>query len=382
MTSTHIIRQRLQSIDMMRGLVMLIMLVDHVRERFYLHMQVSDPMDIDTTSPGLFFSRFAAHFCAPAFIFLTGVSAWLYANSGRKLSEFLLKRGLFLIALEVTLVTFSWMGSYHTIWLQVIWAIGLCMIVLSIVHRLPWAVLLSLGIFIVGGHNLLTSINFAQDEALYPLWTILHDRGFLITSDIINLKVSYPVLPWIGVILLGYCTGPLFNPNVGSKIRQRTLLSLSVLGAGLFIGLRGLNVYGETQHWERQESTLLTVMDIFNLTKYPPSLAFLLVTLSTMLLILRLAESQRILQHTALIRVLTGFGAAPMFFYLLHLYALLLINSALHLFIEPNHGTLFGVNHIGWIWLIALLLAYVLYWPTRAYGEFKKRSNIPLLSYL
>ena len=130
------IRSRIQSIDMMRGLVMLIMLLDHVRERFFYHLQVSDPMDLDSTSAGLFFSRFAAHLCAPVFVFLTGLSAWLYANPAhgpaRSARSFLLKRGLFLIALEVTVINFSWMGSYHTLWLQVIWAIGLSMVLLAL----------------------------------------------------------------------------------------------------------------------------------------------------------------------------------------------------------------------------------------------------------
>ena len=379
--TTEKLSQRINSIDMMRGLVMLLMLVDHVRERFFLHMQVSDPMDIDTTSAGLFFSRFAAHFCAPAFVFLTGVSAWLYASTGRNLTGFLFKRGLFLILLEITLVTFSWMGTYHTIWLQVIWAIGLCMIVLALVHRLPFAILLTIGLVIVFGHNLLTPVSFSAGESLYPIWTILHDRGFLITSDVINLKISYPVLPWIGVILLGFCAGPLFTGSVTSKERKTALIRLGLLCLGLFGVLRGLNIYGETETWQSQESLLLSMMDLFNLTKYPPSLAFLLITLAGMFFGLRLAESDIISKRQRLISVLTGFGAAPMFFYLLHLYSLLLINSVLHLFMEPNHGELFGVDHIGWIWLISAGLAIALYFPTRAFAALKKRKKHPLLSY-
>jgi uncharacterized membrane protein len=375
------IRQRINSIDMMRGLVMLIMLVDHVRERFFLHMQVSDPMDIDATSPGLFFSRFAAHFCAPAFVFLTGISAWLYASNGRNLTGFLMKRGLFLILLEVTLVTFSWMGAYETIWLQVIWAIGLCMVALALLHRLPFGLLLIAGLSIVFGHNLLTDLNFTPSDSLYPVWTVLHDRGYLLQSDGLNIKISYPVLPWIGVILLGYCSGPLFGQGISTKERKTALLRLGVFCLVLFALLRGFNLYGETQDWTAQASILLTAMDVFNLTKYPPSLAFLLITLGTMFLLLRAAEAPLISHRKGLIKVLTGFGAAPMFFYLLHLYALLLINSLLLLFIEPNYGELIGVNHIGWIWLIATALALALYWPTQAFAALKKRHKHPLLSY-
>ena len=375
------LRQRIHSIDMMRGLVMLLMLVDHVRERFFLHMQVSDPMDIDATSPGLFFSRFAAHFCAPAFVFLTGVSAWLYASNGRNLTGFLFKRGLFLIALEVTLVTFAWMGSFDTVWLQVIWAIGLCMLALAILHHLPFGVLLLVGLTLVFGHNMLTSIQFTQGDSLYPLWTILHDRGYLLQSEAINIKVSYPVLPWIGVIVLGYCAGPLFGKDISLKERKTALLRLGIFCLVLFGILRGANLYGETLDWSVQSTFLLTVMDVLNVTKYPPSLAFLLITLGAMFLLLRAAETDFVGKRSSIVSALTGFGAAPMFFYLLHLYALLLINSALLLFMEPNHGELLGVDHIGWIWLIALGLAVVLYWPTRAFAALKQRKQHPLLSY-
>ena len=143
---------------------MLFMLIDHVRERIYLHMQVADPMSTENTSIDLFFTRLLAHICAPVFVFLTGVSAWLYSNSNKKesslVSNFLLKRGLFLIAMEVTLINFSWMGEYHTLWLQVIWAIGISMIVLSLMVKLPMWAIASTGFLIVFGHNLLSPINF------------------------------------------------------------------------------------------------------------------------------------------------------------------------------------------------------------------------------
>ena len=207
------VKSRISSIDMLRGLVMLLMLVDHVRERIYLHMQVSDPMTIETTSVDVFFTRMAAHLCAPVFVFLTGLSAWLYAHpsSGdvRSPSGFLFKRGLFIIAMEVTLINFSWMGEYHTLWLQVMWAIGLSMIALSVAVKLPMWLVATIGFVIVFGHDLLTPITFMPGETGYALWTILHDRGYLIADGVLKVKVSYPVLPWIGVILLGYFAGQL-----------------------------------------------------------------------------------------------------------------------------------------------------------------------------
>jgi uncharacterized membrane protein len=198
---TNIKPSRVASIDILRGLVILLMLVDHVRERFFLHKQVFDPMDINNTEPELFFTRLSAHLCAPIFVFLTGISAWLYANpsSGIKRSapSFLLKRGLILILLEVTLINFSWFGAYNTLYLQVIWAIGLSMIALAGAAYLPRQWIITIGLAIVLGHNLLSPIQFSLGEIGYSAWTILHDRGFLMSDAQVNVKVSYPVLPWI-----------------------------------------------------------------------------------------------------------------------------------------------------------------------------------------
>ncbi|KOO57032.1 membrane protein [Rheinheimera sp. KL1] len=376
------IRSRIQSIDMMRGLVMLIMLLDHVRERFFYHMQVLDPMDLDETSASLFFSRFAAHLCAPVFVFLTGLSAWLYANPAngpaRSARGFLLKRGLFLIALEVTIINFSWMGSYHTIWLQVIWAIGLSMVVLALVSQWPKAVLALLGFSIVFGHNLLTPVSFQPDEWGYSLWTILHDRNFLVSEGAVKIKASYPVLPWIGVIILGYLAGPLYSKTMSAEHRGRLLLQL---GAGcllLFIVLRGFNIYGETLDWQLYPDLLTSLMSILNLTKYPPSLNYLLVTLGLMFLLLFTLEKQQ----GNWTQVLVNFGSAPMFFYILHLYVLLVLYRIVLAVYGPNQGVGFGMEHMGWIWLTSVLLAAALYYPTKQFSLYKKRSQQAWIRYL
>ena len=369
------LRQRINSIDMLRGLVMLIMLLDHVRERVLLHLQVSDPMDIASTEAGLFFSRLAAHLCAPVFVFLTGLSAWLYQHQAaepRHVQSFLVKRGLFLILLELTLVNFAWMGAYHTLWLQVIWVIGLCMLALALLSALPRGILWFIALTLIFGHNLLTPISFLPGEWGYSLWTVLHDRNYLVSQGVLKVKVSYPLLPWIGVIVLGYLTGPLFSKLTASHQRQRVLLRVGVAALLAFALLRGLNIYGETLPWQTQPTLLLTVMDLFNLTKYPPSLNFLLLTLGLMCLLLRWFEQPM----PALIRrVLSDFGAAPMFFYLLHLYALLLIYQLLLWQFGANHGALFGVPDIRWVWLMSAMLALLLYLPTRWFAAFKKRSS-------
>jgi uncharacterized membrane protein len=369
------LRQRINSIDMMRGLVMLIMLLDHVRERVLLHLQVSDPMDITTTEAGLFFSRLAAHLCAPVFVFLTGLSAWLYQHNTaapRDVRRFLFKRGLFLILLELTLVNFAWMGSYHTLWLQVIWVIGLSMLALALLSRLPRKLLFFIAFTLIFGHNLLTPIQFLPGEWGYSLWTVLHDRNYLVSEGLLKVKISYPVLPWIGVIVLGYLAGPVYSQQMPALQRSRLLWRFGLVALSLFVLLRGFNLYGETLPWQVQSSGLLTLMDLFNVTKYPPSLNFLLLTLGVMCWFLWWFERP---MPAVLRRVLADFGAAPMFFYLLHLYALLLIYQLLIWQFGANQGELFGVPDIRWVWLMSVVLAVLLYPPTRWFAAFKKRSH-------
>ena len=180
--AARLVRSRIAVIDVMRGLVMLVMLFDHVRETIYLHMQVTDPMTVDTTAPALFFTRAAAHFCAPMFVFLTGLSAWLYAHPAagpRNASGFLIKRGLLLVALELVVVNFAWAGVFPpaVIYLQVIWVIGLAMIVLALVHRLPIKLLGAVGLVIVFGHNALTGLHFDPGTLAHDAWTVLDRKS-------------------------------------------------------------------------------------------------------------------------------------------------------------------------------------------------------------
>lgn len=368
-------RVRLTSIDVMRGLVMLFMLVDHVREKIYLHLQVTDPMTIATTTPDLFFTRLSAHICAPVFVFLTGLSAWLYANppSGQPRSprSFLIQRGLLLVFLEVTVINFSWSGTYTTLWLQVIWAIGICMIVLGLASSLPRWLLGAVGFLIVFGHNLLSPISFQPGETGYALWTILHDRAVLVAGEPLTIKVTYPVLPWIGVILLGYVAGPIYSRAIESSQRVRYLIALGVTCLLLLLVLRGFNIYGETLPWVHGENFTQTLMSWLNFTKYPPSLDFLLLTLGLAFLLLAWFDGM----ENGATRVLVVFGAAPMFFYILHLYVLLILYRIVLAIFGPNHGELFGVDDFYWVWVVSPLLAFALYFPTRAFARFKRTSK-------
>lgn len=279
-----LLTQRLQSIDALRGLVIVFMLLDHVRETFFLHRQVSDPMTIDATDPSLFFSRTLAHLCAPVFVLLTGLSAWLYGEKyqGRSdVSAFLFKRGLFLVVLEFTLVNFAWTFQLppSVIYLQVIWAIGISMIALSLLVWLPRPALLAMGALIIAGHNLLDGVHFGVESALHVPWAILHDRGWLEVFEAMRLRTSYPVLPWIGVIALGYGLGPWFARASLADTRQHRLLVAGVAALLGFVVLRLVNGYGEAP-WRVYPDVTQTVMSFFNITKYPPSLLFLALTLA------------------------------------------------------------------------------------------------------
>jgi uncharacterized membrane protein len=378
------LRQRLLSIDALRGLVILFMLLDHVRETFLLHRQVSDPMNIDGTEPALFISRTLAHLCAPVFVLLTGLSAWLYGQKyqGRRdVSAFLFKRGLFLVVLEFTLVNFAWTFQLppSVIYLQVIWAIGVSMLALAALVWLPRPLLIAVAVALIAGHNLLDGLHFAAGSLLQNGWAILHERSWIEVGDSLRLRITYPVLPWIGVIALGYGLGPWFANGVQPALRQRYL---ALAGVGALVGfvlLRARNGYGE-KPWQAYESGVQSLMSFFNVTKYPPSLLFLALTLGIGLLLLLAFERAG---HKRWIGMLATFGAAPMFFYLLHLYVLKVLYVACVALFGLNQGSYFGVDGIGAVWLIALLLPIALYPPVRWFAGLKaRRRDLAWLKYL
>lgn len=375
---------RLQSIDALRGLVIVIMLLDHVRETFFLHWQVSDPMDVQATSAPLFFSRLAAHLCAPVFIWLAGLSACLYGAKGRgarDASAFLFQRGLFLVLLEVTVVGFAWTFRFPptVLYLQVIWAIGLSMLALSALVWLPRPLLIALGAVLVAGHNLLDGVHFPAGSALHVPWAILHDRGWIDAGETLRLRTSYPVLPWIGVIALGYAAGPWFA--AADPLRRRLRLIGWGLGAlAVFVLLRAGNLYGQAQQWVVSDDGLRSLMSFVNVTKYPPSLLFLLLTLGIGLLLLAWLERA---PGGAGLRWLAAFGAAPMFFYVLHLYVLKLLYLACVQLWGLNQGTLFGLTQIWAMWVITAALAVALWPAVRWFGALKaRRRDLRWLKYL
>ncbi len=378
------ISKRLQAIDALRGLVILIMMVDHVRETFYLHYQVPDPMLIPGTEESLFFSRVLAHICAPVFVVLTGLSAYLYQaknNSIRMTREFLIKRGLFLIFLELIIINFAWTGKFppDVIYLQVIWAIGLSMIALAALIGLPKKLLWVISLTIIFGHNLLDQISFSNVPIINNLWLILHERGWIEFGDVIRFRTSYPVLPWIGIITLGYCIGTqVFDPSIEPNKRNKILLTFGLSSMTLFFILRLINVYGD-QAWSIMPTFTESLMSFINVTKYPPSLLFILWNVGIGLILLVMLQK---VETKNWIKPLIVFGSVPMFFYIVHLYVLKgLYLIAVEVF-GKNYGDYYGVSSVAMLWFISLVLCIGLYPLMVKFSNFKhKNKHISLLKY-
>lgn len=372
---------RVLSIDALRGLVILLMLVDHTREFFYLHAQVGDPMNLATTEPALFFTRLSAHLCAPVFVALTGLAAWLYAaprGGAAAASAFLAKRGLFLIALEWTVVNFAWSFDVTpaTIFLQVIWAIGLSMLALAALVHLPRVAVAAIGLAIVLGHNLLDPIHVAPGSPGHALWAVLHDRGFIDLPWGAQARTSYPVLPWIGVIALGYTIGPWFARDVMPAWRQRALWAMGAVALAAFGALRLANGYGEPVPWQPGETGLHTLMSFLNLTKYPASADFLLLTLGLGAWLLASLEKL----PARPIAMLAVFGSVPLFFYILHLYLLHALNRLAGWSIDAEG--LVSLPDVASLWLVAAAVAVPCWFACRWFAERKRASGAWWMRYL
>ncbi|MEH3148442.1 MAG: heparan-alpha-glucosaminide N-acetyltransferase domain-containing protein [Methylobacterium frigidaeris] len=375
-------RGRIGAIDALRGLVMLLMVVDHVREFFYLHAQVGDPMNLAVTPPGLALTRMSSHLCAPVFILLAGLSANLYAqkNGRRAACTFLLTRGLLLIVLELTLVNLAWTRSLFppVLYLQVIWAIGISMVALAALLWLPRPALAALALVVMLGHNGLDGVVLAPGQGGYVPWTILHQRG-LIALPWGGARTSYPVLPWIGVVAAGYALGPLFAPGVGVGERRRRLLALGAASLAAFLVLRGLAGYGDPVPWQAGKTWDASALWFVNLTKYPPSACFLLLTLGAGLLLLAVLEALP-QDRLGWLRV---FGGAPLFFYVAHLWLLrVLHDGALGLGLASPASGRVELGSPAQIWLVTALLCLPLHAACRWMVGVKRRSRSAVLRYL
>ena len=387
---SHAPAPRIASVDLLRGLVMIVMALDHSRD-FFLSLPYP-PEDLTQASPALFFTRWITHFCAPVFVFLAGVSAWLYARNTRatpaQLSRFLWTRALWLFFIEIAVFSASWRFSFDWTVLQVIWAIGCSLLLLSIVCRFSWRVSVVLGLAIVLGHNLLDPLEPADFGRFALLWNLLHVPRFDFAIGDHPVWILYPVLPWMGVLLLGYAWGAVLTRDVTPAGVSWQRLSISIGGAAivLFALLRGFNLYGDPDPWQVQpRGALFSFLDVLNTTKYPPSLAFLLMTLGPALVLMPLLEHWR----GKLAQIVSVFGRVPFFFYVLHfplIHALYRVRAHVSLggpwdvFFRPPPAAY--EPSLARAYLVWAFVVFVLYWPCRWFADLKRRRRDWWLSYL
>lgn len=380
--------RRIESIDLLRGVVMVIMALDHVRDYFHINaLTGNDPTNLETTTPELFFTRFVTHFCAPVFVFLAGTSAFLYGQKKTKnqLFKFLFTRGLWLIFVEIFIMSLLWWfdPAYGFINLQVIWAIGICMVFLSLLIYLPWKILLLSGLVIAMGHNLLDTISFEGQSMEAILWYALHQGGFANFGERFVLFL-YPVLPWTGVMVLGYVFGLLYQKDFSVRQREKYLLWLGFGSTGLFLILRLPDFYGDPAPWTEQESSVYSVLSFFNVTKYPPSLLFLLITLGPAFLFLYVTENIK----NRITRFLLVFGRVPFFYYVIHVFVihltaiigLLLTGKDWKIMILTSEvfseGKLQDYGYSLWVvYLVWIAIVILLYFPSKKYMEYKMRNR-------
>ena len=386
--------ERLYAIDWLRGLVMVLMALDHVRD--YFGDIRLNPVDLATTTPELFFTRWITHFCAPVFVFLAGTSAWLYASRGRsrrELSRFLWTRGLWLIALEFTVVYLAWTSSFELriLFLQVIAAIGLAMVALAGLVFLSYRAIAVVGLALVLGHNLLDPLTPTDFGSLGWMWRILHEGSMgdfvFVPVGSVSIMVIYPILPWIGVMALGYAFGPLTRGE--RPERRATFLRLGLALTLAFVLLRWTNLYGDSTSWVQQDSAAMTLVAFLNCQKYPPSLLYLLMTLGPSIALLAVLDRE----PRAPGRVFVVFGRVPLFYYVVHLYLIQLSSRALYkLCYGEDYSTIveaFGGNfpdwygHPLWVFYLAwILIVLALYPLCRWYMGVKRRGRSPMWSYL
>jgi uncharacterized membrane protein len=308
--------RRIESIDLLRGIVMILMALDHARDYFNRDAYLYDPTDMTQTNAFLFFTRWITHFCAPIFMFLAGTAAFLYGvkKGPKAASFFLLTRGVWLIFVELFIVSVGWTFNVHFTFyiLQVIWAFGVAMIILSAIIHLPRTAQLLIAIALIGGHNLLDGIHVAGNGLPAVTWSFLHEFHFF-GYPTFSFVIGYPILPWAGLITLGYYLGGLYAPDIAPQRRKKMLTRLGLAFLAGFFLLRVINHYGDPNPWQTQHHPFLS---FFNVTKYPPSLDYILMTIGPALLFLAFAERPL----NAFTSKLALYGRVPFFYYLLHIY--------------------------------------------------------------
>ena len=382
-------RPRIESVDVVRGVIMIIMALDHTRDFFGIPGQ--NPTDMAATTPALFFTRWITHFCAPVFFLLTGTGAYLALRrrSPSELSGFLFKRGLWLIFLETVVVrclAYQFNFDYRLTMLLVLWALGWGMITLSALVRFPPVVATMFGALLIVAHNLFDSV-----KSTNPIWVILHSPGFVLNTPDHVVFAAYPLIPWVGVTAVGYGLGQVYSWEADR--RRAFLLRLGAALSLAFLVLRAINVYGDPSHWAAQKNGLFTVLSFLNTTKYPPSLLFLLMTLGPAMMFLSAVDRGT----PRMLRPAVVFGKVPLFYFALHfalIHVLAVIvcytryGSAHWMFESPDLGHYPFSPPPGWgfslpvvylVWAFVVVATYPL---CRWFAGLKQRRADPWLSYL
>lgn len=394
MTRANRKRSRVDSVDMLRGVIMLLMALDHVRDFF--GSASANPTDLATTTVPLFFTRWVTHICAPVFFLLTGTGAFLALRrrSRSELSRFLLTRGLWLIFLELVLLRclgWQWNFDYHLTMLTVLWALGWSMIVLSGLVYLPPVAVAVIGGIVIAGHNLLDGVKAASLGSFAPVWTILHSPGVVFSDGSHLVFAAYVLIPWVGVTAVGYALGQIFDWP--AERRQRFLLRAGLVLIGAFVVIRVSNLYGDPAKWAPQKTTVFTILSFINATKYPPSLLFLLMTLGPALLLLRAFDGRKYADANPALVV----GRVPMFYYIAHILVIHTLAFAACLvryhevrwvFESPTLDR-FPITQppgwpasLPWVYVVWISVLVILYPACRWYARKKLGGANPWLSYL
>jgi uncharacterized membrane protein len=389
-------KKRIQSIDILRGVIMLIMALDHVRDFFHVHAIDQSPTDLATTTPLLFFTRWITHFCAPAFLLLSGVSAYLVGlrKTKKELSAFLIKRGLWLIVIDATVMTFALTlnPAFNLIVLSVLWAIGCSMIILGLLVRTNMTIIIVVACLIFFGHNIFDFVTIPKQGAasvLLPMFLSGAQSFYPITNTHV-IAQFYVILPWTSVMMFGYVIGSLYRPVVDAVQRKKFLIATGVALTLLFIVLRTINIYGDPSQWSQQKNTITTFLSFLNTTKYPCSLDFLCMTLGPVLIVLALVERA----ENKFTKIASLYGRVPFFYYVGHFYLIRILciilffatGFGINNINDPKVPFLFRPSNFGFelwgVFLIWLLVIAAMYYPCKWFDNYKRTHHKWWLSYL
>lgn len=373
---TTLAKNRIESIDIVRGIAMVIMALDHVRDYFHIGANTDDPLNLATTTPLLFFTRWITHFCAPTFIFLSGTSIYLQSlrKTKRELGIFMIKRGLWLVIIEWCVISLGWTFNlqYNIIPFQVIWAIGISMFVFGVLMliNIPYKAILAIGIILVAGHNLLDFAEAAPGFQSNFWWDLFHHGVFVPYQYAPNhvALLVYPFPAWLGVMMLGYCAGVWFTSAYDAGKRKKILIRTGLGLMALFVIVRFTNVYGNPVDWSTQKNGFYTFLSFINTAKYPPSLLFLCMMIGPALLLLAFVEGIK----NKLTDSMVVFGRTAFFYYILHIYIIHIAAAVCFfarghswadaanvgqqfpfMFVAPGEGYGLGIVYLVWILVVA-----------------------------